>query len=293
MKKFYTILFISLLTGMLFAKNNLISKDDFSISDITNLKIELSSHDLYFQTIHGDEISVEVYCNYEKKAPKVSLSNSTLKITSPSNISMAHIVSSVYIYIPDNFKFNQTEINLTSGNVVIENFMASEAYFSLTSGNLKAEYMEIPRTKLRFTSGNSKIEEFRGESLIYEVTSGNIDLYKFNGENLSIEATSADIELEDIDCEYFDIYCTSGTIDVYLTEMIEATSRISSTSGNISLRVPANSNFEVTVDSNSGDFIDKISGRKGNHRDGYYKSYNEGGPAFELITTSGDITLYE
>lgn len=295
MKKILSILSVLLFSYLLFAQNNLVFKKNYSISDISNLKINLSSEDIYFKTIYGDEISVEVFCNFDKKTPQVDLYKDTLTFSrkAKQTISGVNYECSIYIYIPEAFKFHQVEIELTSGDCKIEDLLASEGYFSFTSGDIKADYLEIPSLEMTFTSGDLKINEFRGQNLVSKSTSGNFTLDIFKGESFSIESTSGDTSLKNVYAEYFDIFSTSGNVELKLSQMIEATSRINTTSGEIELCVPKDSDFEITVDTSSGNFEDRITGRHPNIRDSYYKMYNNGGPAFELISTSGDITLYE
>lgn len=295
MKKLLSSLFVLLFSTMVFAHSNLVFNEIYSTADVDNLKVRLSSENIYFKTIYGDEITVEVYCNFDKKAPEVTLEGNTLKMSrkSKQTISGIYYESSIYVYLPENYKFTKSDILLTSGNCEIEDFMASEAYFSFTSGNLKADYLEIPTVEITTTSGDVRINEYRGQNLVAKETSGNFTINSFKGESFSIDSTSGEINLNRVSADYFEIYSTSGNVDLKLSQMIEATSRINTTSGEIELRVPRDSDFEITVDTSSGDFEDRITGRHPNIRDGYYKMYNNGGPAFELISTSGNITLYE
>lgn len=293
MKKLLSVLCGLLFSSFVFANSNLVFNEIYSTYDVNNLNITLSSEEIYFKTIHGDEITVEVYCNFDKKAPEVTLVGNTLDISrkAKQTISGINYQCSIYIYLPDNYKFNKSEITLTSGDCEIEDFMSSEAYFVLTSGNLKVEYLEVPTAKITTTSGDIRINEYRGQNLVSISTSGNFSMDSFKGESFSIETTSGNTFLNHIKCDYFDVIATSGNVTVRTSQMIQATSRIQTTSGNIDLTVPFDSDFELTVDTNSGVFNDKISDTKQTPRNGFYKAYNNGGSAFELITTSGNICL--
>ena len=112
MKKLISfILLISLAAGV-FALPNLLKKESYGASAIAGLSIELSAEDLQIkETYDTSSIEVEIYCNYKKYAPEVSVTGSTIYIESvykgisffpaPTGLSCT-----VIVYFPQKKDFN-------------------------------------------------------------------------------------------------------------------------------------------------------------------------------------------
>ena len=319
MKKFITAILLASLTAGVFALPNLLKKEEFGANAIDNLAFDLSSENLKIkETYDTSSIEVEIYCNYKKYIPEVSVSGSTLYIDSvrkgvsffpdPTGLSCT-----VVVYLPQKKDFDEISIKATSGDINIERAISAkeEIKIEATSGDITSEKGLFADTvKLSATSGDIDLFNIDADEFKVTCTSGDIDVKKFTGESGSLHSTSGDVKADDfaseyanfkstsgkisvkkLDCDYFDASNTSGGIFLELTNAPAATSEASCSSGDIDIFLPVRAKFSVEASCSSGTFRDKFNNNRMNPRDNYRMDYNGGGSTIKLRTTSGDITL--
>ena len=319
MKKLFATMIFASLTAGVFALPNLIKKEQYGANALSNLDFILTSEDLIIkETYDTTSIEVEIYCNYKKYIPEVSVSDSTLYIESARNgISFfpdpTGFKCSVIVYVPQKKDFDTISIKSTSANVNIERPLSAKKEISitatsgditsekgifsdaikvsLTSGDINLFNLDTDDLKVSSTSGDIKIRKFTGETGSIHSTSGKINLDDFASEYANFKCTSGDISVKKLDCDYFDANSTSGEITVEMKNPPTASSKISCTSGDIELYLPMRAKFTVEVSSNSGTFRDKFNNNRMTPRDNYRMDYNGGGATIQLKTTSGAITL--
>lgn len=319
MKKIITFFILASLTACMFALPNLISKDQFSVNTIKNLEVKVSSEDVQIkETYDTSNIEVEVYCNYRKYAPEISVSGSTLYIDktkqhksffqTPTGFSCT-----VIIYVPQKKTFdnvllyassgdfeimttltakNQIEIKLSSGNVNSDSGLyADEVSVLASSGDIDLYNIDADEFKVGTSSGDITIKKFTGGTGIISATSGEIEANEFASEYAQFSSSSGNISIKKLDCDYFDAQNTSGGISVELLKAPVAASSVQTTSGDIDIYLPMREKFSTDVSCTSGTFRDKFNNNRFTPRGGYEMNYNGGGTVIKLRSTSGDITL--
>ena len=319
MKKIITAILFASLTAGLFALPNLLKKEQFGAKAIDSLAIDLSSEELQGkETYDSSSIEVEIYCNYKKQAPEVSVSGSTLYIDSvrkglnffqdPTGYNCT-----VIVYVPQKKDFDEISIKASSGDIEIERplsartdieisassgeinidggLFADTIKVSASSGDIDLYNVDADELKVNTSSGDISIKKFTGGTGSLQSTSGDIKANDFASEYAEFNSTSGEISVKKLDCDYFDAKTTSGGISLELESAPAATSSLESTSGDVELYLPMRAKFSVDVSCSSGTFRDKFNNNRMNPRDSYKMDYNGGGSTIKVRTTSGDITL--
>ena len=319
MKKIITAMLIASLTAGLFALPNLLKKEEFGANAIDALSIDLSSEELQIkETYDTTSIEVEIYCNYKKHAPDVSVSGSTLYIESVrKGLSFFQdptgLTCTVIVYVPQKKDFDEISIEASSGNIDLERPLSAKKEIKITtssgeitsdgglfadsikisasSGDIELFNMDADELKVNTSSGDIFIKKFTGGTGSLHSTSGDIKINNFASEYADFNSTSGVISIKKLDCDYFDAKNTSGGVSIELESAPAATSSIECTSGDVDLYMPMRAKFSVDVSCSSGTFRDKFNNNRMNPRDNYKMDYNGGGSTIKVRTTSGNITL--
>ena len=319
MKKIFTMILLVSLTAGLFALPNLLKKEQYGATSIDNLDFSLTSEDIHIkETSDTTSIDVEIYCNYKKYAPEVSVSGSTLYIEGgrkgvhlfpdPTGFSCT-----VIVYVPQKKDFDEISIQSTSGDIVTERALSAKTEIKLqitsgeitvenglfaddikisgTSGDIDLYNIDADTFKVNASSGDITVRKFTGGTGTLHSTSGDIKASDFASEYASFQSTSGGISVKKLDCDYFDADTTSGGVSIELENAPTASSALESTSGDVNLYLPMRAKFSVDVSCSSGTFRDKFNNNRMNPRDSYKMDYNGGGATIKIRTTSGDITV--
>jgi hypothetical protein len=184
----------------------------------------------------------------------------TLDITTPANIDLG--------------------IHTTSANAVIEH-IAGSIHASASSGNLVLNNTE-GLLNLSTSSGNISLTDEQGPFKAW-TTSGNISAARLNG-TADLSTTSGNIALEQAQLGGLDhLHTSSGDISFSGTLDAHGSYRMETSSGNITLNLPAASSFHLSASSNSGELrnefaTDLVGSNPHAH--------------LELQTSSGNIDIY-
>ena len=319
MKKLISAVILTTLTFAAFATPNLLKKEQFGAGAISNLEFNMAWEDLEIkETMDSSSIDVEIYCNYKKYAPDVSVSGSTLYIESTRSSTSffstpTGLSCKVMVYVPQKKDFDEIAIKVSSGEIDILRPLSAKSEIKLTasSGDITSEKGLFADTvKVTASSGDVELYNIDADDFKTQTSSGDISIKKFTGGTGSVSATSGTIQIEDfaseyaefksssgsisvkkLDCDYFDAENTSGGITLELRSEPAASSSIECSSGDIDLYVPMRARFSVDVSCSSGTFRDKFNNNRMNPRDNYRMDYNGGGSTIKLRTSSGDISL--
>lgn len=319
MKKIFTVFILASLTACMFALPNLICKEEFNSNSITNLEVKVSSEDVIVQeTYDTTNIDVEIYCNYRKYIPEISVSGSTLFVDgnkqhksffqTPSGYSCT-----VIIYVPQKKVFEEVLLQASSGDFEIKTLLtakdliqiktssgdtnsdiglfADEIKVSASSGDINLNNIDADEFKAGTSSGDISIKKFTGGTGSVSATSGEIEANEFASEYAQFSSSSGSISIKKLDCDYFDAQNTSGGISVELIKAPIAESSVQTSSGDIDIYLPMREKFSTDVACTSGTFRDKFNNNRFTPRGGYQMNYNGGGAVIKLRSTSGDITL--
>ncbi len=319
MKKIFSIILLVSLTVSAFALPNLLKKEQFGANAIDSLDFSLTSEDITIkETYDTTSIDVEIYCNYKKYVPEVSVSGSTLYIDSVrKGVSLfpdpTGLSCTIIVYVPQKKDFEEIAIKSSSGDISVERQLSAKTEIKLqaSSGDINSEKglfadtikvsassgeidlynIDADEFTTTCSSGDIKIKKFTGSTGSVKSTSGEIKIEDFASEYANFESTSGSISVKKLDCDYFDAHNTSGGVTLELKTEPSATSSINCSSGDIDIYLPMRAKFSVEVSCTSGTFRDKFNNNRMNPREGYTMDYNGGGSMINLRTTSGDITL--
>lgn len=200
------------------------------------------------------------------------------------------------------------EAKTVSGDIKIAGARSSVKCKSI-SGDIDIEHI-VGDARIRTTSGELMAEDltgsFRAESvsgdMILKMITGNVDMKTTSGKirvrNLkgSFEAgsVSGDIDVESISQgEVIEIETVSGDISLEGTVVPNGSYAFDSHSGDIRLKIPANSAFDLQTRTSSGD-IDcdfELSGFVLSDRRSLQGIAGKGGSSLNISTFSGDIRI--
>lgn len=232
---------------------------DITSDGIERIKVDLTDEDIQICMGETDFIEVWHYANRElpeSERLQVDALSNTLSIKKNTQLKFLKLFNfieeKIVITIPENYS-SQLDIEVVSGDIIIEG----------------GGYSQVD---LSTVSGNQELRELQADTLNQYVISGNI-------------------RDESIECNRIELDSVSGNIESYFTQMpykLEA----GTVSGDIDLRLPENDGFEINYETVSGDLRtdfdiewknkDKREGR------GIYKKENS---SLEIETISGDIQL--
>lgn len=258
----------------MFALPPLLGDTSYKASSVDNLDFNMSWENLQIKNGSGDTITVEVYCNKKKYAPKVRLSGSTLVIDS---ISVRQIITNfgqkhctVIVYIPYGKEFENVNIHLSSGtleetsniasgnlNIQISSgnlntgyITAKQAQVVASSGSIRMEGISSPKALVQASSGKIDLDSIKAQDLVVQTTSGSIKIGSIDSGVTALSSTSGSIKLKDVMAQKFDMTTTSGGISV--EGLLAESFAVASTSGTIGLEVKGVPSKKSSVAATSG-----------------------------------------
>lgn len=161
-----------------------------------------------------------------------------------------------------------------------------------SSGDIRAR--DIRGTwKSDFSSGDCRIDGFEGESLELHASSGDFSIRSAKAKRIVTETDSGDARFLDADVEEFSAEATSGDIELEEAGGRLKTVDVSTSSGDVTLRLPRDASFEATARQSSGDmsvdFVDGTTVQKGESVVGYRRG--DHGARIRVRTSSGDLSI--
>lgn len=161
-----------------------------------------------------------------------------------------------------------------------------------SSGDIRARDIK-GSWKSDFSSGDCRLDGFDGESLEMHASSGDFAVRSVKARRIVTETNSGDVRFLDADVEEFTAEATSGDIELDEAGARLKTVDISTSSGDVTLRLPADARFEASARQSSGDMRVDFSGgtqiQKGDSLVGYRRG--ERGARIRVRTSSGDLTI--
>jgi hypothetical protein len=163
-----------------------------------------------------------------------------------------------------------------------------------TSGDIEASDIGGSWSS-HFTSGDCRVRSFRGDTFSSEATSGDLEASGIEASRVRVRTTSGDVRLEDADVQELDAHATSGDVELDQRSSRLARAGVDASSGDVLLRLPADTSFRLEPSVSSGDveigFRD-VTAEGPEHRDvaAVYRR-GTGGSQIRVRTSSGNITL--
>lgn len=252
----------------------------FEPSEISSIEVDLTSDDLNIIPTTKGDITVhfygEVSTNVKRNLPELVAykTGNKLYVEVSQNIDIVVGINirrtTVDIYIPQ-IILEETNINVISGNVIIEGFKAAELKIDSTSGNIKVEELKSDEIRINSVSGDVVVEDYTG--------------------NVDASSTSGDISLIS-GSENEDIFVTAVSGDIFIEQNVVSGMSIGVTSGDVRITLPEDAAFYFDASTTSGEIKQdfpmsvKSSGRR--NLEGII---GDGGERIVINTISGDITI--
>jgi DUF4097 and DUF4098 domain-containing protein YvlB len=161
-----------------------------------------------------------------------------------------------------------------------------------SSGDVRAR--DVKGTwKSDFSSGDVRLDGFDGDSLELHASSGDFTVRSIRARKISTETNSGDARFLDADVEEFTAEATSGDIELADSGQRLKAVDVSTSSGDVTLRLPHDAAFDASARQSSGDmsvgFSDGTSVQKGDSLVGYRRG--DHGARIRVRTSSGDLSI--
>ena len=253
----------------------------FEPTEISEIEINLVSTDLNIIPTTEGELIIhfygEVSTNVKRNIPELVAYKTGDKLFVETLQSKDIIVFGVNIdrttmdvYIPE-IILEEFKINVVSGDVILEEIETEQLNIETVSGDIKVEELAAGKIRADSISGDIMINEYTG-GIDADSTSGDINL--MNGK---------DIE---------DVYASTVSGDILIDQDAVSDMKIDSTSGDIRIELPEDSQFYLDIETVSGDikhdFPIKVisSGRRD-----LEGTIGDSDSRIMINTISGDVTL--
>jgi DUF4097 and DUF4098 domain-containing protein YvlB len=201
----------------------------------------------------------------------------------------------------------QADIRTASGDIDVEG-LGGPIALGTVSGDVRADELsgdltvETTSGEVRLSdvsgslqvgtiSGDVRLEDGQVNGAVVNTTSGEIELDGISGK-IDLSTVSADITVSEGRDGRLKLETTSGEIAYDGSLASDGTNQVSSISGDVKLRLPEDSPFQLDASSVSGDIsseFDLTGGGTG--RRSLSGTANGGGPALTVSTTSGEIDI--
>ncbi len=294
MKKLLIILAVTMVVSLGIAVIVMVMTGDFAIAteeinesktfkpeEISEIEVKLVSTDLNIIPTTKGEIIVhfygEVSTNVNRSIPEMVAYKTGDKLYVETLRKWDIIVfginierTTMDIYIPK-IILEEFKIKLVSGDVIMEDITAAEFYLETVSGDIKIQKLAAEKIRISSISGDIILKEY----------AGNIDVGTISG-NISLIGGG--------DNEDIDVSAVSG--DILIDQDSVSDMNIESTSGDVRIKLPEDSQFYLDISTVSGDikydFAIKISSSGRRELEG---TAGDGGDRIMINTVSGDVAV--
>ena len=244
----FGVMFLLIGVGMIFNNFSLLGSD-FNDSDSISLKsidkiiVKGSSEDIRIIKSNGSDLKAEltgksIGLSFNK--PKVEIKKSGNNVTVRVKRSIFQMFSSskleLDIFISDDYK-DDLSLNLSSGNLnVEERFDVNILDIDISSGDMVIDEINSDEAKINVSSGSLTIKSFTGD-IDGEISSGDVEIdYLAFDNDIKFHASSGSVEIALPEGSDFDLYGTksSGSIKIEfdLSDYSKSDGTIKGTAGN-------------------------------------------------------------
>lgn len=281
-------------------KNNIDEEKTFATDGIRTLTVKSTSENINIITDDSSEIRAHFYGGYASSdktfKPKLVVEkdgdNLVVRIDNEPRIMLLSFTSNLKldVYVPKAYD-KELDIMSTSGEVASDDVLKLDrVQIKTTSGEISVKSMDAANTVLKSTSGEIYAEGSFG-NLDIDSTSGTIVSENLTAASAKINSTSGEIKLKG-SVDGIQAGSTSGTVIIDTDRLIKDMA-VSTTSGEIVVKLPADADFKLVAKSLSGEidcaFPVTVTGNKNhNHLEG---TVGNGSCKVSLSSTSGNINI--
>jgi len=229
--------------------------------DVDEFNISWIAGNVTVKPTDGDKVKVTEYCQRELKdgeKMKVETSGSLISIDFKTDNNLFNMPPKLLVIEIPNGKADEIEINTVSADVIIETITSEEMKIATTSGDINGT---ISADKIDFASISGDIAaEISAEKTKISTTSGSTSIISDERlDELKFDSISGKIKLDAAKCP--------------------KEANINTTSGNIEIILPPDSQFTLDYDKISGDLTND------------FPTPGNGDCELEISTISGDLTI--
>lgn len=296
--RFILLNFIPLFFVMLFIKDIFANNDDKLIANLNvttspgkKLKMNVYAGGVKIETWSKNEVEVKVYGNDNAENYFSYSANSddegvVVKSELKSDFSKKrnfNLTTEFKISVPANYN---VEVNTGGGNITISN-LTGDLGLNTAGGNLKLTKI-VGNVHATTSGGNLKYEDICGD--IHSSTSGgNVKIYKFNG-RVDVATSGGNMDLEGTNGS-IDASTSGGNIKLQYSGKNQGI-ELSSSAGNISVRVPEDFDAEADLYTSVGSINSDLAKVDNESMSSKLKvRLNNGGNMLKCVTSAGNISL--
>jgi lia operon protein LiaG len=253
----------------------------FKPEEISEIEISLVSTDLNIIPTTKGEIEVhfygEVSTNVKRNIPELVAYKTGDKLFVETLRSKDIIVFGINI--------ERTTMDIYIPEIILEEFK-----INTVSGDVIMEDIETALLSLKTVSGDIKIEDLVAETIRTGSTSGDIIARDYTGD-IDASSTSGDISLlEGVDNE--DVEASTVLGDIFIEQNALSDMKLGSTSGDVRISLPEDSQFYLDISTVSGDIKHDFSIKviSSGRRD-LEGTIGDGEDRIMISTVSGDVTI--
>lgn len=281
-------------------KNKIDEEKTFASDGIRTLTVKSTSENINIIADDSSEIRAHFYGSYASSdktlKPKLVVEkdgdNLVVRIDNKSKIMLLYFTSNLKldVYVPKAYG-KELDITSTSGEVSSDDALKLDrVQIKTTSGEIAVKSMDAAKAVLNSTSGEIQAEGIFGD-LDIDSTSGTIVSQNLTAASGKINSTSGEIKLKG-SIDGIEAGSTSGTI-IIDTDRLTKDMAVSTTSGEMVVKLPADADFKLVAKSLSGEidcaFPVTVTGNKNHNR--LEGTVGNGSCNVSLSSTSGDINI--
>lgn len=280
--------------GSRYANADKYTSGDRDISDeINEIDINWSSGSVTVKRHDQKTVSVRETCNKDiSDAKKVHtwVDGKTLRVQfskSGESFTFTSIDKDLEICIPKDMKLVCLSYDGSSADSRFEEIEADLISVDVSSGNTKLIDVTAKQIEIDTSSGDVEVEQ-KGETdrLNVDSSSGDIDIKGETINKLHLDSSSGDVKADVDKTDDFYGDSSSGEFKLWFKEL-PSKADIDTSSGDVKLYLPKDGDFQIEVDTSSGDFESEHSLSK----NGDTYTSGSGSSKFYVDTSSGDITV--
>lgn len=250
----------------------------FNLNEIDNINIDFNGYTVFLKSYPGDTLSLYAYSNegiqIQNNNDFISsnVDNKTLNLLPSSNLSS--VVNNkknidFLIKIPYSYS-NNLSANLFSGSIKLDNLTLKSLNLKSISSDISLSNITCETSNISNTNGNITTNTFRTKDLYLNTINGNISSTELSGK-VMLSTVNGNV---------------SALISPSLTNI-----DINTTSGEVYLSTPNDSNLSINYSTVNGDFYKNKDNNKQLNKENVSLTLGDGSTKANIKTVSGNLNL--
>ncbi len=193
----------------------------------------------------------------------------------------------LYLSLPKNSELSEFSIDGSSCDCKIDGITADTINSDLSSGKLEITDCKANKIKSDSSSGDVEIElDGDADSISADSSSGSVSITAAKVGNIDVDTSSGKINIDVKEADKVAADASSGDMK-FQFENVPKKLRVDASSGDVTICVPKDADFEAEVDTSSGEFYSELA----LSRDGDTYTAGSGSNSISIDTSSGDVNI--